>query len=130
MNFLETVNWESTVRDYEFTRQAHRQIMDVVSNESFEDMSSEEVFRFLFQEISLVSFKDYLKRYLYERAGITEPFREIDDSVWQEIIINAFEETMRLTVLSRPPPDGIPLSKAGSPVTGSDGTRFSCWVSA
>ena len=92
MNFLETVNWESTVHDYEFTRQAHRQIMDVVSNESFEDMSSEEVFRFLFQEISLVSFKDYLKRYLYERAGITEPFREIDDSVWQEIIINAFEE--------------------------------------
>ena len=63
MNFLETVNWESTVHDYEFTRQAHRQIMDVVSNESFEDMSSEEVFRFLFQEISLVSFKDYLKRY-------------------------------------------------------------------
>ena len=41
MNFLETVNWESTVHDYEFTRQAHRQIMDVVSNESFEDMSSE-----------------------------------------------------------------------------------------
>ena len=92
MNYLETANWESTVHDYEFTRKARRQIMEVVSAESFTDMDSEEIFQFLFREISLVSFKDYLKRYLYERAGITEPFREIDDSVWLDIIVNAFDE--------------------------------------
>ena len=92
MNYLETADWESTVRDYEFTRKARRQIMEVVSAESFADMDSEEIFQFLFREISLVSFKDYLKRYLYERAGVTEPFREIDDAIWQDIIVNAFDE--------------------------------------
>ena len=92
MNYLETADWDSTVHDYEFTRKARRQIMEVVNADSFADMPSEDIFQFLLKEISLVSFKDYLKRYLYERAGITEPFRGIGDDVWQDIIVNAFEE--------------------------------------
>ncbi|MBR4458076.1 MAG: hypothetical protein IKS31_03860 [Clostridia bacterium] len=92
MNYLETVNFNATVRDYEFTRMANRQIRQVVSSESFRDMSSEEIFRFLFREIRLVSFGDYLKRYLYERSGMEEPFREIDDRTWQDVITGAFAE--------------------------------------
>ena len=92
MNYLETANFGAAIRDYEFTRKARRQIFEVVSADSFEDMSSEEVFQFLYKGISLVSFRDYLKRYLYERAGIEEPFTEVDDKTWQDIISGAFEE--------------------------------------
>ena len=92
MNYLDTFSLESTIRDYEFTRKARHQIFDVVSTKSFEDMAPDGIFSFLYKSISLVSFKDYLKRYLYERSGMTEPFRTIDDSVWMDTIISAFEE--------------------------------------
>ncbi len=92
MNYLDTVDLSSSVRDYEFTRMANRQIRRVISAESFRDMDAEEIFRFLYREMQLVSFKDYLKRYLYERAGIAEPFRSVDDRTWQEVITGAFEE--------------------------------------
>ena len=92
MNFLETADFNATIRDYEFTRRARRQIFEVVSDKSFEDMPAEEIFQFLYKGISLVSFSDYLKRYLYERAGIEEPFAEVSDITWQDIIAGAFEE--------------------------------------
>ena len=92
MNYLETANFGASIRDYEFTRKARHQIFEVVNSESFEDMSADEIFLFLYKGILLVSFKDYLKRYLYERAGIEEPFSEVKDQVWQDIITYAFEE--------------------------------------
>ena len=92
MNYLETANFGASIRDYEFTRKARHQIFEVVNSESFEDMSADEIFLFLYKGILLVSFKDYLKRYLDERAGIEEPFSEVKDQVWQDIITYAFEE--------------------------------------
>ena len=92
MNYLETANFNASIRDYEFTRKVRHQIFKVVNTETFEDMPSEDIFRFLYKDMSIVSFKDYLKRYLYERAGIEEPFAEVDDRMWQEIIMGSFEE--------------------------------------
>ena len=92
MNFFDTLDWGRTVHDYEFTRKARRQIHEVITAESFADMPTEEIFLFLYKGISMVSFKDYLKRYLYERAGIEEPFHQVDDRVWRDIIENSFEE--------------------------------------
>ena len=92
MNYLETANFNASIRDYEFTRKVRHQIFKVVNTETFEDMPSEDIFRFLYKDMSIVSFKDYLKRYLYERAGIEEPFAEVDDRMWQEIIMSSFEE--------------------------------------
>ena len=73
MNYLETANFNASIRDYEFTRKVRHQIFKVVNTETFEDMPSEEIFRFLYKDMSIVSFKDYLKRYLYERAGSMFP---------------------------------------------------------
>lgn len=92
MNYLGTVDFDATIHDYEFTRIARHQIFEVVSAENFDDMPADEIFQFLYKGISFVSFKDYLKRYLYERADIKEPFRDIDDRTWQDIISGAFEE--------------------------------------
>lgn len=92
MNYLETARFGAIVQDYEFTKRARHQIYEVINSKSFEDMSADEIFLFLYKGVSLVSFKDYLKRYLYERAGIEEPFTEVKDQVWQDIITYAFEE--------------------------------------
>lgn len=83
---------ERTVRDYDFTRRAVRQIHDVVTSASFEDMEAEGIFRFLFQEMEIVPFKDYLKRYLHERSEMEEPLKSVPDAVWQEMIEASFEE--------------------------------------
>ena len=85
-------DFESTVRDYEFTRRAIRQIQRIVASDDFLDMDSTAIFVFLNKQMEIVSFKDYLKRYLYERAEIREPFRTVEDSVYREIIAYSFDE--------------------------------------
>ena len=92
MNFFDIADFESTVRDFEFTRRAQNQILSVVESEDFADMDSEAIFRYLYKTMEVVSFKDYLKRYIYERAGIREPFRTVPDDVYSEIIAYSFEE--------------------------------------
>lgn len=92
MHFLDTADFESTIRDFEFTRKAQNQMLQVVTSEDFADMDAEAIFRYLYQTMEIVSFKDYLKRYIYERAGIQEPFKSIPDDVYREIIAYSFAE--------------------------------------
>lgn len=49
----------------------------VVSLDGFEDEDADVIFHYLYKEMELVSFGDHLKRYIYERAGIEEPFGEV-----------------------------------------------------
>lgn len=92
MNVFDIADFESTIRDFEFTRRAQNQILNVVESEDFADMDSEAIFQYLYKTMEVVSFKDYLKRYIYERAGIREPFRTVSDDVYREIIDYSFEE--------------------------------------
>ena len=92
MSFFDTTDFESTVREFEFTRKAQNQILRVVESEDFADMDSEAIFRYLYETMEIVSFKEYLKRYIYERAGLREPFRTVPDDVFREIIAYSFEE--------------------------------------
>ncbi len=83
---------DRTIRDFEFTKKARKQIQRVVTSESFQDLSCEEIMFLLRDEMQQVSFKDYLKRYLYRQTDMQESFREIPDKTWQEMIECAFEE--------------------------------------
>ena len=40
-----------------------------------------------------MSFGDHLKRYIYERAELEEPFSEIPQEVYKEIVVDSFKET-------------------------------------
>ena len=88
----DALDFEKTVRDFDFTRRAIRRMNSVVYSAEFEEMDSEAIFRYLFEEMELVSFKDFLKRYIYERAQITEPYHQITDDDYKEIIMSSFEE--------------------------------------
>ena len=97
-NSMQDLDFEQTamtgpIQDYEFTRRAARRFREVVSLESFEDEDAETIFHYLYKEMELVSFGDYLKRYIYERAGLQEPFQEVPQEVYREIMIDSFKET-------------------------------------
>ena len=92
MNYLDDPILDRTIRDEEFTKRARKQIRQVVTSESFQDLSCEEIMLLLRDEMEQVSFRDYLKRYLYQQTEMTEPFRSVPDKVWQEMIEYAFEE--------------------------------------
>ena len=84
---------DSTIRDFDFTRKALRDIHRVVYSGDFEDMDADMIFAYMQGEMELVSFKDYLKRYLYEHTRISIPFSQVGDDVYRNIIMTSFGET-------------------------------------
>ncbi|MBQ1492381.1 MAG: hypothetical protein IIZ39_10515, partial [Blautia sp.] len=92
LDFEQTVAFDS-VQEFEFTRRAAQRFRQVVSLESFEDEDADVIFRYLKNEMELVSFGDHLKRYIYERAGLEEPFAEVPIETYREIALDSFQET-------------------------------------
>ena len=92
LDFDEAVAFDS-VKDFEFTRRAAQRFRQVVSLDSFEDEDADVIFHYLYKEMELVSFGDHLKRYIYERAGIEEPFSQVPTEVFREIAMDSFQET-------------------------------------
>ena len=84
--------FERTLREYEFTMRARKQISRVVSSDSFQDMPAEDTLRFLLSELDQVPFSDYLKRYLYRQTGMTANFRLIPEDTWESVIDLSFTE--------------------------------------
>ena len=91
LDFEQTVAFDS-VKDFEFTRKAAQKFRQVVSLDSFEDEDADVIFHYLYKEMELVSFGDYLKRYVYERAELEEPFSQVPQEVYREIV-ESFKET-------------------------------------
>ena len=92
LDFKQAAAFES-VQDFEFTRKAAQRFREVVSLDSFEEEDAEVIFHYLYKEMELVSFGDYLKRYVYERAGLEEAFHEVPKEIYRDIIIDSFKET-------------------------------------
>ena len=92
LDFEQAVAFDS-VQEFEFTRKAARRFREVVSLDDFEDEDADVIFHYLYKEMELISFGDYLKRYIYERAGIEEPFGEVPKEVYRDIVVESFKET-------------------------------------
>ena len=92
LDFEQTVAFDS-VKDFEFTRKAAQRFRQVVSLEEFEDEDADVIFHYLYKEMELVSFGDHLKRYIYERAGLEEPYNEVTQDIYRDIVIESFHET-------------------------------------
>lgn len=92
LDFEQTVAFDA-VKDFEFTRRAAQRFRQVVSLESFEDEDAEVIFHYLYKEMELVSFGDHLKRYIYERAGLEEPYGEVPQEIYRDIAVESFKET-------------------------------------
>ena len=90
--YFEDFDCTRSIRDFEFTKRAVYEMNRVLDSESFQNMDAEEIFHYLSEKMAIVVFSDFLKRYIYELAEIEEPFREVSDAVYIDIIRNAFRE--------------------------------------
>ena len=91
MNEWKNFDLDRTIHDYEYTMRTLHKMHSFTETPEFKAMDTDALFEFISNEMSIVPFSDFLKRYIYERVKIETPFREVKDCVYHEIIENAFE---------------------------------------
>ncbi len=98
-------------RNIDFTNFAWESLYEVVDNEYFLNNDSALIYKALSKRLKLVPFGDYLKRYIYHKAGLKGAFQDIPLKEYQQIIRDSFADhstpesfeptTARLSSLSR-----------------------------
>ena len=89
----EQIDLDATIREFDFTKHAVRDIQETLSADDFEDMPAAAIFDTLLHKMEIVSFGMHLKRYLYLNAQLPEPFHDVKDETYAQIIMQSFEET-------------------------------------
>lgn len=99
------------INSLEYTALAWESFYDAVDDKNFSDEDSKIIFETLNKKLRFISFSDYLKRYIYKRAGLTEDFSEVSPTTYQQIIkasflenctpCSFFETTSKLSALSK-----------------------------
>lgn len=92
-DFFPQIDLDRTLKDYEYTRNALSKIRSIVRSEEFRTMDADAIYQYLLDGERFVSFKDYLKRYIYQKAGIEDEFSFVTDDVYKSILSESFEET-------------------------------------
>lgn len=80
------------VNDMEYTETAWETFYDAVDNKRFADKDAELIFETLNKKMRFISFSDYLKRYIYKRAGLQGNFSDITLVTYQQIIKASFAD--------------------------------------
>lgn len=79
-----------TIRDYDFTKRSAANLKRITDSGGFREEDSETIFRYLRNQMEVVPFGDYLKRYLYEKCALETPFREVPEDVYISLIADSF----------------------------------------
>lgn len=83
---------ECDIRDFDFTEAAWESLYDAVDDTVFFEQDAELIYNSLRQRLKFISFGDYLKRYIYIKAGLEEPFADVPLKDYQQIIKSAFSD--------------------------------------
>ena len=92
MKYFSEMDIEHTLQEYEFTLKAEQKIMRFVTDTFVVEMPPQETFDFIYQNLTPVYFKDYLKRYIYRHTGMTQPFSSVSDEEWKRTILESFKQ--------------------------------------
>ena len=92
MNSWLDFDLDKTVRDYEYTRRAAVQMNRIIDSSEFAQMDADMIFDYLSGQMEVVLFPDYLKRYIYEKLGMEQPFSTVPLKEYQQIISLAFSD--------------------------------------
>lgn len=76
----------------DFTIYSEDKFYDVVDMEKFRDEDAASIYEHLNKNMKLIPFGDYLKRYIFKKAGFDGNFDEIDIKDYQYIIMDSFSE--------------------------------------
>lgn len=80
------------LQDYDFTDAAWESLYDAVDDTQFLDKDAQLIYNSLRHRLKFRSFGDYLKRYIYLKAELTEPFSEVTLKEYQLIIRSSFSD--------------------------------------
>ena len=80
------------IRDFDFTDAAWESLYDAVDDTQFLNKDAQLIYDSLKHRLKIRSFGDYLKRYIYLKAGLAEPFGEIPLKEYQLIIRSSFSD--------------------------------------
>ncbi|MBQ3392772.1 MAG: hypothetical protein IJG52_05085 [Lachnospiraceae bacterium] len=79
-------------RGPDFTNRAWNVLYDAVDSTYFRDKEADLIYAALRDNLRFISFGDYLKRYIYQKACLEEPFESVPLKVYQQIIKGAFSD--------------------------------------
>ena len=93
VQYLGNISYDisETIRDYDYTKKAVVNFNRLVNSKDFEKMDTESIFRYLYKQMEVVSFGDFLRRYIYELTRIPLPFNEVSDDYYISYIAESFE---------------------------------------
>lgn len=83
---------KTTIDSIDFTKRSEDVFYDTVDLTEFQDKDAETIFSCLKNEVQLIPFGDYLKRYIYLKAGMTGEYHSIPLREYQHIIVDSFAE--------------------------------------
>ena len=86
-----TVDITGSIHDYDYTKKSVINLNRVINSKQFEQMDSETIFQYLQTQMEVVSFGDYLRRYIYEEAQIPGSFELIREEYYISYISECFE---------------------------------------
>ena len=92
MSSWHTIDLSQTIREYDYTPRTIKKMNHVIDSAEFKFMDVDAIFRYLAEEMDIILFPDYLKRYIYEKTEIDIPFSDVPVPVYHEIIASAFED--------------------------------------
>lgn len=79
-----------SLRSYDFTKRSVVNFNNVIYSWQFEEMTSETIFRYLKDQMEIVSFGDYLKRYIYEGTEPQQTFLQLHEEYYVSVITESF----------------------------------------
>ena len=89
---MDEKNDQDRIPGLDFTRRAFDTFYDVVDDPYFRDQDLDVIYDSLKNRIQIVSFGDYLKRYIYEKAEMTGNYQDIPTAVYRDMICCEFQE--------------------------------------
>jgi len=79
--------------DMDYTARGVNNIENLAYDPDIWEEPSDVIYRNLKEKCGIVGFGDYLKRCIYELADLEEPFSDVSDDTYKDIIISNFKET-------------------------------------
>lgn len=79
-------------RSFDFTNNAWEALYDAVDNDYFRDQDADLIYSVLKKRLKYIPFGEYLKRYLYQKSGLTDSFESVPLKTYQDIIKGSFSD--------------------------------------
>lgn len=81
---------EDSIHDFDFTKRSIANLRRITDSEAFRQQDTKTILQYLQNEMEIVSFSDFLKRFLYEKAELQLPYSEVSDAVYSTLIQDSF----------------------------------------